>query len=127
MTQDWQAAANSLTAAATTLTKAFTSSPAAQSGTYQQKSAQAGQAAGAPAASVGSTSVQQQEQQQAAGSGSSQLPKNVLLDLAPGTSVGLASQDGHPKLSAEAPGSGFVVAQVRMLISTCWCAWSTLD
>lgn len=39
-------------------------------------------------------------------------PKNILVDLAPGASVGFGNQNGYPKISAQAPGSGFSVAQV---------------
>lgn len=41
-------------------------------------------------------------------------PKNILVDLAPGASVGFGNQNGYPKISAQAPGTGFSVAQVRL-------------
>lgn len=58
-----------------------------------------------------------QTTQQAAGAAGTQTtPKNVLVDLAPGATVGFGNQNGYPKISAQAPGSGFSVAQVRQTI-----------
>ncbi|CAL8470439.1 g9981 [Coccomyxa elongata] len=55
---------------------------------------------------------QQQQQQQVDTSATGQSnPKNILVDLAPGASVGFGNQNGYPKISAQAPGSGFSVAQ----------------
>lgn len=54
-------------------------------------------------------------------------PKNVLLDLAPGASVGFGNQNGYPKISAQAPGTGFSVAQVcRLLALSCMCSLTHL-
>lgn len=38
--------------------------------------------------------------------------KKYVVDLAPGSSVSLANQNGYPKIAAQAPGTGVVVAQV---------------
>ena len=55
-------------------------------------------------------------------------PKNVLVDLAPGASVGFGNQNGYPKISAQAPGTGFSVAQV---LAHCLCPyqpwWKSTD
>ena len=42
-----------------------------------------------------------------------QAPKKFVVDLAPGSSVSLANQNGYPKIAAQAPGTGVIVAQVR--------------
>nr|QOL01160.1 putative extracellular protein CSOL_081 [Pseudococcomyxa simplex] len=66
----------------------------------------------ATAAFNANNNVPVQQQQQAAQVSTAQTgPKNVLLDLAPGASVGFGNQNGYPKISAQAPGTGFSVAQ----------------
>ena len=41
--------------------------------------------------------------------------KNYYVDLAPGRSIDVGSQNGYPRISAQAPGRIVTVAQVRWL------------
>ncbi|EIE27083.1 hypothetical protein COCSUDRAFT_45725 [Coccomyxa subellipsoidea C-169] len=75
-------------------------------GTIQRSAAAALNANSAPV-----QQLQQTTQQAAGATGTQTTPKNVLVDLAPGATVGFGNQNGYPKISAQAPGSGFSVAQ----------------
>jgi hypothetical protein len=52
---------------------------------------------------------------QAAADANQPTPKQYVVDLAPGSSVALGNQNGYPRIAAQAPGTGVVVAQVRSL------------